>query len=71
MAGPLTAWRHAEDTGTGAKKKRPADKLPAECGCQRRIWTAHSTYEGGPILCPLCETEFVPELPDDEEQGRV
>ncbi|MBW0101645.1 hypothetical protein I4I78_04295 [Pseudonocardia sp. KRD-291] len=64
----LRMYRAAEPTG-GETTKKPGPPA-CVCGCGRRIRVAPSVREAGPIVCGVCDTEFTPEEPaDDEEAG--
>jgi hypothetical protein len=56
LAAVLTAWRHRE--ADPDRRANSNNGLSASCGCGRRIRVAPSTYQAGPIICGLCESEF-------------
>jgi hypothetical protein len=56
LATVLTAWRHREADPGGRTSRNSG--LSATCECGRRIRVSPSTYQAGPIICGLCDTEF-------------
>ncbi len=61
----LILHRRAEASagGAGAGRKRASSNnpLPCGCGCPRRIRVAATVLAAGPIVCGVCDEEFLPE----------
>jgi len=52
----------------GGKEKKPSPPT-CVCGCARKIRVAPTVFAAGPITCGVCGTDFVPDLPDQYEDG--
>jgi hypothetical protein len=57
----LRLHRAVELSGSGVKKPGPP---PCVCGCGRKIRVAPSVLAQGPIVCGICDGDFLPEEPD-------
>ncbi|WP_207223611.1 hypothetical protein [Pseudonocardia sediminis] len=59
--GRALRMRRASETTGGAEKPKKPGPPACVCACGRRIRVAVSVREAGPILCGICEAEFLPE----------
>lgn len=75
LAAAITAYRYAEGAlpsagdgdrggkggtgGGGGSKGSPKNGLVLVCGCPRRIRVSTAVAAQGPILCGVCDTEFL------------
>jgi hypothetical protein len=74
----LTLYRRAEaghGAGSAGGRKSSNNPLPCLCTCPRRIRVAPTVLEAGPIICGVCDQEFLPEADppaggEDEGSGR-
>ncbi len=62
----LRMHRASETTGAGGERPKKPSPPACVCGCGRRIRVAVSVREAGPIVCGVCEREFVPADPTDD-----
>ncbi len=65
------ALRNAPCSATTGGAKKPKKPGRPACVCGRRIRVAVSVREADPIVCGICETEFLPEDPTDESRTQT
>lgn len=68
--GSALRMRRASETAGGAERPKKPGTPACVCGCGRRIRVAVSVREAGPIVCGVCEQEFVPDDPTDDADDR-
>jgi hypothetical protein len=52
----------------GGSTKKPSPP-PCVCECGRRIRVSPTVLAAGPISCGVCGSEFLPDVPDDDNGG--
>lgn len=55
----ITAYRHKEGFGAAGGRTNNNNGVAAICDCERKIRVSKSVYEAGPIICGICQSEFV------------
>ena len=68
LATAIQVYRHSDDQPTTAGRKSN-NGLALTCDCPRRIRAAGTVIAEGPIVCGVCDHEFLPDDPTDASEG--